>query len=394
MEPGCGIMGPDEQHTRKERKVHELERLSVVFGGHWGSEGKGQVLAAMVRDRMNENCLDDGPVVVRVGGPNAGHTVRGANGDFVKVQSIPSPAFAYDCRPVIGAGGLANLDVLLRELGVAETQAQYGGWNATDHPLLIDGNAMVVTEKHAHEESKGKMQENMGSTCEGVGAALAEKIRRRGATLIKDLPWGLLRQDTIYWNRVSVIDTVRALNALSGVPVYVEGTQGYLLSLSTSGYYPFCTSRECGPEGILADVGLTPRSAKVAELVCVLRTFPIRVGGNSGDLPNETTWDTLKQESKGYISVPERTTVTNRIRRIGRWSYDIAIRTVSETRPTHLAITFLDYLFPETANVQDADDLSIRSLRWLETVQRSLDVEVSYVSTAAGQEHTFAVEIA
>jgi adenylosuccinate synthase len=371
-----------------------LERLSVVYGGHWGSEGKGQVLAAMVRDRINENCLNDGPVVIRVGGPNAGHTVRGANGDFVKVQSIPSPAFAYECSPVIGAGGLVNLDVLLRELKIAKVQAAYGGWDPTQRPLLIDGNAMVVTHEHAMEESRGKMQESMGSTCEGVGAALAEKIRRRGTVLVGDLSWNLLAQDSAAWKNASIVDTVRSLNSLSGVPVYVEGTQGYKLSMHTSGFYPFVTSRECGPEGILADIGLTPRSAKTAELVCVLRTHPIRVGGNSGDLPNETTWDQLKVESMGYISVPERTTVTNRVRRIGHWSYDGALQTVVETRPTHLAITFLDYLFPETAKATEQDGLQVACLRWLESVQRSLNTEISYVSTAAGQEHTFRVEVA
>ena len=373
--------------------MNKLERLTVVYGGQWGSEGKGQVLAAMIRDREGETVEEAGPDVVRVGGPNAGHTVRGADGEFVKVQSIPSPAFAGPCRPVIGAGGLVSLEVLARELGWARKQADHGGWDPTTTPLLLDRLAMVVCEHHAHDESDAQMQEKMGSTCEGVGAALAEKIRRRGARVVKDFRWSLLQQDEPLFRYVQLTDTVRYLNQRTGRPVYVEGTQGYLLSLHTSGYYPFCTSRECGPEGILADVGLSTRAAKEAELVCVLRTHPIRVGGNSGILPNETTWEALRAKSAGYIATPERTTVTNRVRRVAEWSWDIAFRTVYETRPTHLAISFLDYLFPETANAQSFVGLSVQSIQWLVQVQKILGVAVSYVSTGPGQEHTFSVEV-
>ena len=55
----------------------------------------------------------------------------------------------------------------------------------------------------------------------------------------------------------------------------------------------------------------------------MLRTLPIRVAGESGPLFAETTWEQLADESNGYIR-PERTTVTNLIRRVGRWDSELA----------------------------------------------------------------------
>lgn len=374
-----------------------MPKLTVVYGGQFGSEGKGQVIAAIVRDEV----CDGGhkaAFAVRVGGPNAGHTVRGANGEMVKVQSIPSPAFTNSrITPVIGAGGLVNIEVLKRELAWWETQrfAMASGQEDQTKALLIDNLAMVVQPKHAQQESDADLQGKIGSTKEGVGAALAEKIRRDGAEVFRDVYPALKAHGALMTPdgfRALPINTVDMLNQ-TFIPIYVEGTQGYLLSLSTSGYYPFCTSRECGPEGILADVGLTPRAFVDAQMVCVFRTFPIRVGGNSGDLPNEIDWDTLKGESEGYIDTPERTTVTNRIRRIGRWDIGMVCRVVRETRPTSLAISFLDYLFPEIAYVGNQDSLGHSALDWLGWVQRETGVPIHYVSTGPGQENTFKVRI-
>jgi adenylosuccinate synthase len=354
--------------------------LSVVYGGQWGSEGKGQVLAAIVRDDAANADPDRGfdAYGVRVGGPNAGHTVRASDLSMVKIQSIPSMCFAYpNVIPVIGAGGLINPEVLEREIDLLHNHGYLG-------KVLIDPNAMMVLDKHIEQEHAGKLQEHIGSTREGVGAALAEKIRRQPGVITAG-KWGR------FSNSVQIVDTVRMLNC-SPRPVYVEGTQGYLLSLHTSGYYPFCTSRECGPEGILADVGLTTRAFYDYEIVCVLRTFPIRVGGNSGELPNEVDWEYMAQHHG--VTTPERTTVTNRIRRIAKWDNETVLRVVQETRPTSLAITFLDYLFPDVRGVQDQNDLRdnhAAAWGWICSVEETTETPVRWVSTGPGQENTFRV---
>jgi adenylosuccinate synthase len=303
------------------------------------------------------------------------------------VQTIPLPAFLYPqiSVPVIGAGGLVNLEVLEKELAMLREST---GENVS---LLIDPNCMVVSGRHIREEETTRggrtLQGRIGSTCEGVGAALAEKIRRDGrAELVKDYDIELTKLGC------RVVDTVSWLNT-STLPIYVEGTQGHLLSLHTSGFYPFCTSRECGPQGILTDVGISPFAAERFRSVAVFRTFPIRVGGNSGDMNGELTWEELSELTGGYVSTPEITTVTKRARRIARWDMDRNLRTVQETRPTELAITFLDYLFPENASVSNPASLSNRCLKWLGAVQRSLQTPITYVSTGPGQENAFRISL-
>jgi len=78
----------------------------------------------------------------------------------------------------------------------------------------------------------------------------------------------------------------------------------------------------------------------VTDIVGVARTFPIRVAGNSGPLPFETSFEAIGQD-------PEHTTVTQKVRRIGRFD-PLAFRdAIRVNRPTSLAITFADYLTQE-----------------------------------------------
>jgi adenylosuccinate synthase len=356
-----------------------IPSITLVFGGQYGSESKGQILAAIVRDDNPEIAY-----AVRVGGCQAGHTARFADGKLHSVQSIPIPAFThYNILPVIGAGGIINIGVLEKELKLLDEV-----WGKAGAPILsIDPNCMVVTGDHILEEyEKNKAGDDLcdkiGSTREGVGAALAAKIRRQGVKTVKDYP------KMAKLPKVQVVDTVSLLNR-SNRPIYVEGTQGHLLSINTSGFYPHTTSRQCGPMGILADIGISPFAARKFRSIAVFRTMPIRVGGNSGDLRYEVSWKQLKKESNGYISEPERTTVTNRIRRIARWDADRNLQTVMETRPTEMAIAFLDYMFPGIAEIRPSKctDSYVRKTAWNWLIQQEqkLYTKLTYISTGPGR---------
>ena len=144
----------------------------------------------------------------------------------------------------------------------------------------------------------------------------------------------------------------------------------------------------------MGQVGVSPRSYHAAKITAVFRTYPIRVGGNSGELPGEITWDRLRELSDGYVATPERTTVTNRIRRIATWDTKTVQAVCAETRPTGLAITFLDYLFPECAKLQGIDGrLSLRARRWLRRLEDLVGVPVEWVSTGPGQEYSLRVRL-
>lgn len=340
-------------------------------------------------------------VAVRVGGPNAGHSFIDANGKLQKVQSIPVASFVNAAwEPVIGASGVIIPSLLAEELELLDRV--WGERGITPPRLLIDPNATVITPQHMEAETGLKTA--IGSTGEGVGAATAQKIWRKAPTFadwlykeydIPDYP----NQDTraaILGRGVAITDTVRLIG-LNDIEAMIEGTQGYMLSLNVSGYYPFTTSRDCGPEALMSQVGTNPRKWDKVRLISVFRTFPIRVGGNSGDLPHEIDWETLEKETGGYVNTPEITTVTKKVRRIARWSDRIARRTVRETGPTEIALTFMDYLYPEVAKLADGpgdyteDYLSQQHPAWqaledkvLEFEDR-LDILITFVSFGQGR---------
>ena len=356
-------------------------KLTLVYGGQYGSEGKGQLTARLITSKQAN--LTDRPIAaVRVGGPNAGHTAIAADGEMIKAQSIPIPMFiSRRVTGFIGPAGVILMDILQQEVARLEKI-----WGIDNAPLLfIDSNASVITEEQMAREVE--MKGSIGSTGEGVGAATADKVMRK-APLFAD-----------WWNNGGkeqlpewiVMGDVPQLLAKYNGDLLVEGTQGYHLSLNTGRGYPYLTSRDCGPEAIMGQIGINPRQFEMTNIICVLRTYPIRVGGNSGNLPNEINWETLMQRTEGYIKVPERTTVTKKIRRIADWDQKDVDRTISETNPHQVALTFLDYVFPEVANTERWEDLPIHVIEWLDKKQKKIGVPIRWVSTGFGQQYTFQV---
>lgn len=341
--------------ARKSRYEKPVE-LQIVYGGQWGSEGKGRICAHLAMRRHTPHMI-----AVRVGGPNAGHTITDNIGRTLKLQQIPAAAYVSRTTPLIGPSGLIIPEILIREL---EWLGEVWPTRASRPVLYIDPATSVILPRHMAKEQELKTL--IGSTGEGVGAATAEKVMRVGQSfrdwLKGDLPteengagaWIALKA---LHNRAcfQFAHTQEVLTrpyghfkemVSEGLTVQLEGTQGYLLSLNTGGYYPYCTSRDCGPDAIAAQVGISTRLADNRRIVCVMRTFPIRVGGNSGPMGEELSWEDMKNMTGGYVDTPEITTVTKKIRRIARFDHGIAQRVGLETCPDEIAITFMDYLYP------------------------------------------------
>ena len=358
-----------------EPVVNEPANLITVFGGQMGSEGKGQICQFL----HEQNPFDIG---VRVGGPNAGHTLfaYGVDGERHKVvvQSMPAAAMT-GAIGVIGPAGVFIVSLLLQELVVA---MQLTGKPAQ---LIIDPRAAIITpEMMAAEEHLGAA---IGSTREGVGKATALKVMREPITVYQNMDKLAPIFNDPAGAAVAIQDTVPYVNQclLQGRRVVIEGTQGYGLSLHTSGFYPFCTSRECTPHALYAETGINPRNAKYgAREIMVVRTYPIRVGGNSGPLANEISWDRLQEITDGYVKTPEITTVTKKVRRIARMDFELLERAVLQTRPTSIALTFLDYVFPKIAGLNPFQDLpdSPEVAEYLTSLEQTLGVHISMVSTA------------
>jgi len=351
-------------------------KLTIVYGGQFGSEGKGQVTSYLARRQ-------DPDIAVRVGGPNAGHTFLLPNGAKQVVQTVPAPAFVSKrVLCVIGAAGIIIPEILERELREA-----YEIREQVPVRMYLDPNIAVIDKSHMATEAH--LKGTIGSTGEGVGAVTAQKVMRDPSVVLGGQwneiseKWGtdLALSGVMMWK-----DTPRLLNSMlrDGADIVIEGTQGVGLSLHTSGYYPFCTSRECTPQGLLAQTGIAQENAVLNERIMVVRTYPIRVGGNSGDLPGEISWEELKMETGGYVSEAEITTVTKKKRRIARIDYNMLQRSVLITRPTALALTFFDYWFPEVASATHVSALKKEHWDKINEVEIALGVPVKYLSTGFG----------
>lgn len=310
-----GSPGP----TTKKQKENELhvDHIDVVTGGQYGSEGKGAVADALVK-RWKYDCL------IRVAGPNAGHTVIDSTGTPRALRTIPA-AGINDYRPTlyIGPGSEVDLQVLQDDIAV---------YQAADSPLAdrlyVDPEATIVTEADHDAEALAAMEH--GSTRKGVGSARARRAYR-------------LAPRAVDYRATLELD----LGVIVGRPDFasramVEGTQGYWLG-SHAGLYPYCTSSDCRAIDFLAMAGCTWNSAVA---YTVFRSYPIRIAGNSGPLERETTWEALGLK-------PEITTVTKKVRRVGQFEPGRTLDAIHGNRIGNVwprvAFTFMDYLDSDPA---------------------------------------------
>lgn len=341
----------------------------IVCGAQFGSEGKGNVAAWLSSE-------EEGAVCVRVGGPNAGHTAM-LDGVKYKLQQIPTGAL-HDAKCIIAAGSEIDLDILHSEIATLHQ----AGFSILDN-LFVDAHATILTKEHSQVEMAGKphgeagLTARIGSTGKGVGAARSARIMREAIVVSQVAHDGHLILDDF---RVPVCDgTLELTNDIElGCPIIIEGTQGYGLGLHTH-YYPHTTSGDVRAIDFLAQAGLSPWAFPGIEVAVwlVARTFPIRVAGNSGPLANEISWEELGQK-------PEFTTVTNKIRRIGRWDAELVREAIFQNGGVHnvnLALMFLDYVFPDLTGVDDCDRIMKIAKDYITEREDELGTTISAVGT-------------
>lgn len=342
--------------------VKQGEVLAVV-GGQYGSEGKGVIVAKI----MNE-----WDVHVRVGAPNAGHSFVHSNGKIYKMQSIPVGWGNPDAKLVIGRGALVNPKIFLRELAMVEEVDP----NIKSR-LFIDGAAGVLDESFHELEGgiNGEMHKRIGSTGEGVGPARVARINRdpNKFKLFRDVA-GELGLGSLVCE-----DTPAMLNnwiTQHGLSVLLEGSQGCGLSL-LHGHWPYVTSTDTNAAQLLADTGIPP--AFLTYTMVVVRTYPIRVAGTSGPLKGEISWDEMSRRIGKPVE--EKTTVTLKTRRVAEWDDELMERAVILNAPTHLALTFVDYISPEDEGKDDFDDLSVKSREFVTKIENMANCPCTLIGT-------------
>lgn len=337
----------------------------VIVGGQYGSEGKG-VIASQFSDTTY--------VAIRVGGSNAGHSII-HEGRVWKMRMLPVAWTNPEATLVLGPGAVVDVPVLLDEIAALEEF----GYKVRDR-LIIDKRAIIQNDGDSRSESEvltgeDNLVQRIGSTGKGIGAARARRLSR----------------DQRNWRRASdsipgsitVGDSTRYYRALAETPidldapwVMIEGTQGYGLSL-THGPWPYVTSTDLTVTQLLNDCQLSHKTP--THVLMVLRAYPIRVAGNSGPMYRELDWQHFSD--KFGRNMEERTTVTNKVRRIGDWDWDLAREAVRVIRPDSIALTFADYIDPTVEGATRWDALTPAVRSHIDEMERRLDVPVRFVGT-------------
>ena len=338
-------------------------KLTVLVGGQYGSEGKGAIAAYIANDYN---------IHVRVGAPNAGHTIYWRGQKHV-MQSIPCGWINPEATIVIGRGALLNMKQFMKEL--VHIMKYYP--NFLDR-LLIDEEAGVLDEKFHEQEGGiyGEMHKRIGSTGEGVGPARVARINRDPEQFrqFKHIAEEYGLTECMVKNTPGFL----AASQDTGSNILIEGTQGSALSLLHS-FYPYCTSIDTNAAGIISEVGIAP--TRVTDVLMVCRTYPIRVAGNSGPMENEITWEELSERLGRKVT--EKTTVTKKTRRIAEWDNALFAQSCVLNKPTEIALTFCDYIDPELFGTVSRDEvLSSGKLQSLvEVIEAISGVKVKYFGT-------------
>lgn len=336
------------------------ELVDVIVGGQFGSEGKGQIAAHISPEY---DCL------MRVGGPNAGHTVFEKPSNHV-FHLLPSGTHrSPNAKLLIGPGAVLNLDKLLEEVRFYEVEAGR---------LVIDENAVIISQKDVELEQAVK--DNISSTGQGVGSATASNILAR-----------LLKEDShkakhfVKELRPFLGSTSSELEALYNADkkVLLEGTQGTGLSLQ-HGLYPHVTSRDTSVSGCLSEAGISPR--RVRKIIMVTRCYPIRVGGQSGPfLSNEINMEIVAERSGKNVDdllQKEITTTTKKPRRIAEFSWSLFRKACELNSPTDIALTFTDYISVLNEKARRYENLTAETRRFIDEIERCSGVQVSLIGTS------------
>ncbi len=335
--------------------------VDVLVGGQYGSEGKGNIISHIAPEYQ---------YLMRVGGPNAGHKVFG---DPIQTfHHLPSGSTRCpDAKLLIGPGAVLRVPTLLDEIAL---------FKASHDRLSIDPSAMIINETDVKREQR--RLGSIGSTAQGVGEATARRINDRGQIDKKGRPLVLLAKDMRELKPfVREIGPILELAYLRNEKVLLEGTQGTSLSLY-HGSYPHVTSRDTTVSGCLAEAGISP--TRVRRVVMVCRTYPIRVGGTSGPMSQEITMEEISRRSGvpvEEVTNTEITSTTHKPRRIAEFDWMQLRQSAVLNGPTDIALTFVDYLDAKNQKALRFEQLTARTLRFIEEVERVSGVPVTLIST-------------
>jgi adenylosuccinate synthase len=348
----------------------EIRCVDVLIGGQYGSEGKGNIVAYLAREY---------DVMVRVGGPNAGHTVASSAGPYT-YHHLPSGSRDVTARLLLGPGMTIHLPGLLREIEECAI---------SEDRLFIDPQATIIEEEDIGTEREGHLVSTIASTGSGSGAAAARRILSRGKEIRLARDVDELRPYVGIPGNYHGCTSDRLEEAYRrGHSILLEGTQGSGLSIF-HGDYPHVTSRDTNVAGCLAEAGISP--SRIRKILMVIRPMPIRVGDPDGDnghtsgtLKHATTFNEIA-EAAGLeaqaLNTAEKTSTTRRNRRVGWFEWDQFRKACALNAPTDIVLTFADYLKSSNSKARRFEQLDAETIKFVEELERVSQAPVSLINT-------------
>lgn len=348
----------------------EIRCVDVLIGGQYGSEGKGNIVAYLAREY---------DVMIRVGGPNAGHTVASSAGPYT-YHHLPSGSRDVTARLLLGPGMTIHLPGLLKEIeecGIRKDR------------LFIDPQATIIEEEDIGTEKGGHLVSTIASTGSGSGAAAARRILSRGKEIRLARDVDELRPYVGTPGNYHGCTSDRLEEAYrSGHSILLEGTQGSGLSIF-HGDYPHVTSRDTNVAGCLAEAGISP--SRIRKILMVIRPMPIRVGDpdgedghTSGTLKHATTFDDIAAFAgleAQVLNTAEKTSTTKRSRRVGWFEWDQFRKACALNAPTDIVLTFADYLKSSNSKARRFEQLDPDTIKFVEELERVSQAPVSLINT-------------
>jgi adenylosuccinate synthase len=328
--------------------------VSVVIGGQFGSEGKGKVSYHFAKKLK-------AVAVVRVGGTNSGHTVLSRDGTEYIFRILPTAAIDPSITCILPSGSYIDTSILCGEVETSGIAAKN---------LKIDPYAVIINQAMIASEIQSKLSALIGSTQSGTGAAVIQRLSRiNGINFAKDC------EELIPY----LADTKELLRNLlnENKHIIIEGTQGFGLSpINASNYYPYSTSRDTTAAGFLMETGLS--SFDVENVIMVIRAYPIRVSGRSGELPNETDWKTVTRNSGATEDLTEYTSATKKIRRVAEFDPNIVRKAIQVNQPNIIVLNHVDYV---DYNCHDSSRIPDSVITFVNKISASIGQKINYIGT-------------
>jgi len=301
----------------------ENGKVNFLIDGQWGSTGKGKLAGFLYEKYKNIT------MAISDNMPNAGHTFTRNGKNFI-FKALPTGVLFDNVTSLIGPQAVIGEEQLQIEMEMVKNELGH-------YPkLMIHPMTSIVTAND--KEAETGIVNKMASTGQGSCAATVKKMWRAGEA-------NLAKHSKILDQYVGDTNSYMQYKLKNGGTALSEGSQGFDLGMNCGHSYPHVTSRDCLIGRMMDNAGCSVKS--VGNIIACLRTLPIRVGSTENtsgpyyDDQSELDWKTVS-EMCGY-DVEEKTTVTQRVRRVFTFSEAQLRKFCEYVHPDYAFLNFINY---------------------------------------------------